>query len=83
LLLILALAFANFSVMKTFKGYWEGLSPADKTKLAENAETSICYLSQVAHGHRRAGISLIMRLRQADEEISLEMMRQDLSRTAA
>ena len=60
-----------------FKSYWSGLSPEAKTALAERASTSVAYLSQVAHGHRKAGADLIGRLMSANQDITFSMMRAD------
>lgn len=60
--------------MKTnFRELWSSLSPDEKRSLAEKADTSVAYLSQVAHGHRRAGYKTIASLTGADERISLAM----------
>lgn len=58
-----------------FCNLWESLSPEEKLRLAESADTCVAYLSQVAHGHRRAGASLIERLMAADNRITFQMMR--------
>lgn len=58
-----------------FLEYWQSLSPEQKANLAARSNTSIPYLSQVAHGHRKAGAGLIERLMVADKKISFQMMR--------
>lgn len=58
-----------------FTIFWTTLSADEKRRLADSAGTSVPYLSQVAHGHRRAGASVIERLMRADARISFEMMR--------
>ena len=55
----------------SFAGYWAALTAAEKTDLAERADTSVAYLSQVANGHRRAGVKTIRSLTNADKEIKL------------
>ncbi len=60
----------------TFQTYWERLDADEKRMLAAKAETSVAYLSQVAHGHRRAGAGLIERLSRTDKKLSFQMMRQ-------
>ena len=64
--------------MNTFKSYWRVLDPKEKIKLAKSAKTSVCYLSQIAHGHRNAGLNLILRLQKADTVLTIEMMRPEL-----
>lgn len=58
-----------------FKTFWVSLKADEKTALAKDAETSVAYLSQVAHGHRNAGADVIERLMKADSRISFSMMR--------
>jgi DNA-binding transcriptional regulator YdaS (Cro superfamily) len=41
-----------------FKTYWLGLSAEAKRAMALTCETSVAYLSQVAHGHRKASPGL-------------------------
>ena len=65
--------------MANFKSLWTSLSRAQKQRLAKDAITSVNYLSQVAHSHRRAGISLISRLVSADDRINAECLRPELS----
>ncbi len=38
--------------MNTFLEIWRGLNPVQKKDLAEDLETSVAYLSQLAHGFR-------------------------------
>lgn len=54
-----------------FQKYWVALSADEKRNLAELADTSVAYLSQVAHGTRRAGNKTIESLLKADRAISL------------
>lgn len=42
--------------------YWEELSPDEKKELAKRCDTSVAYLSQVFHGHRKAGWRFAQRL---------------------
>jgi len=64
--------------MKThnFKSHWVGLSPEEKKLLAEKAETSVAYLSQVANKHRNAGWKTIRKLVQVDERITYDFFEQ-------
>jgi len=73
----IAIACANFKHMdKTaFKDFFDGLSAAEKQRLADRAETSIAYLYQISNGHRRAGADLIGRLMAADKRITFKMVR--------
>ena len=41
--------------MQTF---WRELPAPEKRQLAENLKTTVPYLSQIAHGHRKAGFAL-------------------------
>ena len=41
--------------MNNFAKYWAELGPQEKRELAQRAETSVNYLSQVANGHKQAG----------------------------
>ncbi len=41
--------------MKTFKDLWQSKSHLEKLQLAEDLDTSMAYLSQIANGHRKAG----------------------------
>jgi len=58
-----------------FKEYWKSLDAEDKKLLAEQAETSVVYLSQVANNHRPGGRKLIDKLMNADSNINFEMFR--------
>ena len=64
--------------MQTFNKYWQSLPSSEKASLAEKAETSSNYLSQIANGHRLSGANLISRLVAADDNITIQMMRPDL-----
>lgn len=67
------------TTVTTFRAYYDRLSPAEKVALAERAQTSVNYLSQIATGHRSAGLDIFYRLNQADERITLAMLRPDLA----
>ena len=56
-----------------FQSFWIDLEPPEKLELAERADTSVSYLSQIANGHRNAGVDTIRKLTAADERISLSM----------
>jgi len=58
--------------------YLASLSPDEVVALAEQAETSVPYLRQLANGHRKAGNSVSARLKRADPRITDEMLRPDL-----
>lgn len=58
-----------------FNPFWRSLSSEEKASLARAANTSVAYLSQIAHGHRKAGADVIERLMCADQRISFEMLR--------
>lgn len=61
--------------MKTnkFYPYWDSLTAKQKIELAENAKTSVAYLSQIANEYRNAGWNTIKKLMAADENIDIEM----------
>ena len=59
------------------------MDPEAKRHLASRSRTSVAYLSQLAHGHRRAGADVIERLIAADDRISFEMMRRPAKSDAA
>jgi len=48
-----------------FTAYWIELSPAGKRALSAKLNTSVSYMSQIAHGYRRAGASIIMEIADA------------------
>lgn len=45
--------------MFEFKDYWQGLSKDAKNSLATRLHTSVPYMSQIAHGHRRPSKRLV------------------------
>lgn len=45
--------------MFEFKDYWQGLSKDAKISLATRLHTSVAYMSQVAHNHRRPSKRLV------------------------
>ena len=61
-----------------FKSVFSALSPEEKKHLATKADTSVAYLSQIANGHRKAGVELIVNLCHADIRMTPEMLRPDL-----
>lgn len=67
---------------ENFYQYWKSLSPAEKNALAEKAETSFMYLSQLANGHRRPGLNVILRLQKADPNLTVEFMIKPITRAA-
>jgi len=62
-----------------FQDLWTSLSPEEKRQLAEKADTSVAYLSQIAGGHRRAGNKTIAGLLKADDRISFAMFFPDVA----
>lgn len=65
---------------RNFHEYWIDLTPAEKLWLATRAKTSVNYLSQVAHGHRRAGGNIIERLQKVDHALTFKLMRAPIPR---
>jgi DNA-binding transcriptional regulator YdaS (Cro superfamily) len=51
------------------KTFIDKLSPEEKEKFAKRADTSVAYLSQLAHGHRNAGIKTIVAIEEASNGI--------------
>jgi DNA-binding transcriptional regulator YdaS (Cro superfamily) len=39
--------------------YLDSLSPKERSEFAERASTSLAYLSQLANGHRKAGLKTV------------------------
>ena len=66
-----------------FKDYFSALSAEQKRSLAESARTSVAYLSQIANGHRKAGVGLMANLAGVDVAITPAMLRPDLFGRAA
>jgi len=50
-----------------FTKHYNKLTPEQKKDLAENAGTSLAYLSQLSNGHRGAGVDFITRLLEGGE----------------
>lgn len=48
-----------------FKDYFSSLSSDEKSSLASAMGTSVAYLSQIAHGHRKAGANLLLKIESA------------------
>lgn len=46
----------------TFNRYYRQLSPEGKKRLATRVNTSVAYLSHLAHGHRSPGGELVLRI---------------------
>ena len=67
---------------QTFKEHYASLSASQKQDLAKSAKTSVAYLSQLANGHRKAGIEVMVALKMADPAITDAMLRPDLFRAA-
>lgn len=63
---------------KGFQKYWKSLSSEQKHSLADKAETSYPYLSQIANGLCGAGADLMAKLKKADPNITDVMLRPDL-----
>lgn len=67
----------------TFRNFYDALSKDEREALADRADTSVAYLSQIAYEHRKAGASVSARLKSADNRITDAMLRPDLYGTAA
>lgn len=63
-----------------FKTYYTALPPDGKRKLAERLGTSVPYLSQIAHGKRKAGPSLLLGIAAATGgKVTPHELRRDLA----
>lgn len=60
-----------------FQKLFTSLDAEEKRDLAERANTSVAYLSQIANGHRKAGVDIIASLTNADNRITAAMLRPD------
>jgi len=61
------------------KTYLKNLTREEKVSLAEKANTSVAYLSQLANGHRKAGLKTVIALENAsDGALTREAIRPDL-----
>ena len=47
--------------------YWKGLNPSEKKAFVAKAETTMIYMSQLANGHRNAGLELAIKIQSASE----------------
>jgi len=59
--------------MTTFLEVWRDMGPEAKKKLAIRVDSTIPYLSQLAHGHRGPSRKMLRRLLAADRRIKAEM----------
>lgn len=50
-----------------FRDYYINLDADEKISLATRLRTSVSYLSQLAHGHRKAGAALLMQIETATD----------------
>ena len=48
--------------MEKIERFWRSQNANEKKELAESVETSVNYLSQIFHGHRKAGAAFALRL---------------------
>jgi hypothetical protein len=65
--------------MKTFKDYWKALTPGQKKHLSDCCGYSNdTYLSQIAHGKKKAGVTTISKLNRVDTSLTPQFMRPDL-----
>jgi len=48
-----------------FQSYYRDLTAQEKRDLAEALQTSVAYLSQLANGHRKAGVKILSRITDA------------------
>lgn len=66
----------NIMHMGIFKDYWTNLRKEEKEALANSMETSVNYLSQVAHGHKKPGRQFLalleLRLGRSRQELFME-----------
>ena len=51
------------------KKYMDSLNPAEKQQFAKDCGTSVAYLSQLAHGHRKAGARAIAAIEAASGSV--------------
>ena len=47
------------------KEYMKRMTPGERADFAKRANTSVVYISQISHGHRRAGIKTIKAIEDA------------------
>lgn len=65
--------------MQEFRDYWSGLGPTEKRALAEACDTEVNYLTQIAHGHRKAGSKLCRAIHEkSDRAVRLSSLRPDI-----
>lgn len=64
MLLLISIANAIFPRMD-IKSFIEPMSADEKAAFAERAKTSVAYLSQLANGHRKAGLKTVHAIEQA------------------
>lgn len=50
-----------------FKKYYLSLSANEKAELAKGLNTSVVYLSQLAHGHRNPGVKKLLSIEKASK----------------
>lgn len=67
LLLAFDVAFAILDFMNTFSKYYRQMDPSEKIELAKRLNTSLAYLSQLAHGHRNPGGKILREIRSATD----------------
>jgi DNA-binding transcriptional regulator YdaS (Cro superfamily) len=59
-----------------FKNYYKSLNPDEKKGLAEKLDTSVCQLSQLANGHKKAGAKFLLAIFDATNgEITPQQLR--------
>jgi DNA-binding transcriptional regulator YdaS (Cro superfamily) len=64
-----------------FKTYYDNLTAAGKRDLAKKAKTSAAYLSQLANGHRKAGLKTLFVIEAATKNrVTKKDLRPDLYR---
>jgi DNA-binding transcriptional regulator YdaS (Cro superfamily) len=62
-----------------FQTYWTSLDSAAKRSLAHSLNTSLAFLSQIAHGHRRCREALAIAIeRDSAGAVTVEEMRPDV-----
>lgn len=64
---------------QTFKDIWVSLDADGKRELAEQTNTSVNYLSQVAHGTKRPNLETVAKIVAGNSQLTVNMIRPDVS----
>lgn len=63
----------------TMLEFYKSLDPDQKRDIAKQAETSVAYLSHIAHGWRRAGPDMALRIERATKkQVTRKALRPDI-----